>query len=92
MDFTTIPKDLDLYIRAEPRRYHLGYSLDGGEVTYVHDFSPADVPVSFDGVMFGLYASGGGNPWPWDAPEVGFSEVREVYYDEGWTDYRSERP
>lgn len=42
--------------------------------------------------MLGLYASGGGNPWPWDAPEVGFSKVREVYYDEGWGDYKADRP
>ena len=61
-------------------------------MTYVHQFTPGDVPVGFDGVMLGLFASGNGNPWPFDAPDVGFSKVKEVYFDEGWGDYKADRP
>lgn len=37
--------------------------------------------------MFALFASGNGEPWPHDAPEVGFNRVEEVYFDEGLPDY-----
>jgi hypothetical protein len=53
----------------------------------VKEFSPGLLPASFDGVMFALFASGNSFPWPYDAPEVGFSKVREEYYEEGFEDY-----
>lgn len=37
-------------------------------------------------MMFVLYASGNSFPWPFDAPEVGFSRVNEVYHEEHWED------
>lgn len=37
--------------------------------------------------MFALFASGNGEPWPYDAPDVGFSSVEEVYYEENLPDY-----
>ena len=44
--------------------------------------------MGFDGVMFGLFASGNSFPWPHDGPEVGFRKIREEYYDEGFGDYK----
>jgi hypothetical protein len=41
----------------------------------------------FDGAMFGLFASGNGQPWPIDGLEVGFGKVEEVYYQEDIPDY-----
>jgi hypothetical protein len=41
----------------------------------------------FDGAMFGLFASGNGEPWPVDGPQVGFGRVEEVYYQEDIPDY-----
>ena len=38
--------------------------------------------------MFGLFASGNGEPWPYDAQSpVGFAEVNEEYYVENIPDY-----
>lgn len=42
---------------------------------------------NFEGSMFALFASGNGEPWPYDAPEVGFRSVEEVYYEENLPDY-----
>lgn len=47
--------------------------------------------MGFDGAMFALVATGHSQPWPYDAPEVGFSKITEEYFDEGWTDYQNER-
>ncbi|KAJ3532678.1 hypothetical protein NM208_g8331 [Fusarium decemcellulare] len=85
-----VGSDLKLHIRAEPRQYRLGYSLKNGETTWVKTFSPSLLPVGFDGVMFGLFASGNSFPWPYDAPEVGFSKIREEYFDEGFGDYKNQ--
>jgi hypothetical protein len=41
----------------------------------------------FEGASFALFASGNGNPWPFDAPVVGFKEVNEVYFDENIPDH-----
>ena len=41
--------------------------------------------------MFALVATGHSQPWPYDAPEVGFRSITEEYFDEGWTDYQSEQ-
>jgi hypothetical protein len=38
--------------------------------------------------MFGLFASGNGEPWPYDAAKnVGFAEVWEEYHEENIPDY-----
>lgn len=91
LNLTRIPSHLQLHIRSKPREYKLGYSLGDQETEWVKTFSPSLLPVGFDGVMFGLFASGNGFPWPHDAPEVGFSKIREQYYDEGFGDYKDER-
>ncbi|RMJ05000.1 hypothetical protein CDV36_014333 [Fusarium kuroshium] len=83
-----IPSDLQLHIRSEPRQYKLGYSIGKQGTKWVKTFSPSLLPVGFDGVMFGLFASGNSFPWPHDGPEVGFSKIREEYYDEGFGDYK----
>jgi hypothetical protein len=49
-------------------------------------FAPANWFV-FEGASFALFASGNGNPWPFNAPAVGFKEVSEVYFDEGIPDH-----
>lgn len=49
-------------------------------------FAPANYFV-FSGATFALFASGNGEPWPFDAPEVGFTKVVETYFDEGNKDY-----
>ncbi|RSL81765.1 hypothetical protein CEP52_017130 [Fusarium oligoseptatum] len=83
-----IPSNLQLHIRSEPRQYKLGYSIGKQGTKWVKTFSPSLLPVGFDGVMFGLFASGNSFPWPHDGPEVGFSKIREEYYDEGFGDYK----
>lgn len=88
LKLTQIPSDLQLHIRSEPRQYKLGYSISDQETKWVKAFSPSLLPVGFDGVMFGLFASGNSFPWPHDGPEVGFSKIREEYYDEGFGDYK----
>ncbi|KAJ4188646.1 hypothetical protein NW767_011754 [Fusarium falciforme] len=88
LKLTRIPSDLQLHIRSEPRQYKLGYSISNQETKWVKTFSPSLLPVGFDGVMFGLFASGNSFPWPHDGPEVGFSKIREEYYDEGFGDYK----
>jgi hypothetical protein len=89
IDYESIPNDLELHIRVEPRLYQLGYSIANESVTWIHDFPPSDLPVGFDGAMFVLFASGNSLPWPFDAPQVGFSKVEEEYYDEGFGDHKS---
>jgi hypothetical protein len=75
---------------VEPRLYQLGYSIGSESVTWVHEFPPSDLPVGFDGAMFALFASGNSLPWPFNAPQVGFSKVEEKYYDEGFGDHKSD--
>lgn len=49
-------------------------------------FAPANWFV-FTGASFALFASGNGNPWPYDAPAVGFKEIEESYHEENIPDY-----
>lgn len=93
MNQSTIPEKLTLSIRATPLVYSLGYTLGNEEPHWMAElssswlaFAPANFFV-FEGASFALFASGGGNPWPFDGPEVGFSEVREIYFDENIPDY-----
>ena len=74
-------------MRAEPLTYRMGFSVGRGQPVWPVEFAPSVVPAGFDGAMFALYASGDGFPWPFDAPEVGFGRVREVYYEENFPDY-----
>ena len=41
----------------------------------------------FTGASFALFASGNDIPWPVDGPEVGFAEMKEVYFEENIPDY-----
>ena len=91
MDFESTPDGLTLHVRALPTQYRLGYSFGGDSVEWVHDFGPDVLPIGFDGAMFALVATGHSQPWPYDAPEVGFRSITEEYFDEGWTDYQSEQ-
>ncbi|KAL4734578.1 glycosyl hydrolase [Aspergillus similis] len=84
---------LTLHARAKPLEYSLGYSLGRSGVPWLVSFpsswmatAPPDWFV-FDGAMFGLFASGNGEPWPVDGPDVGFQNVKEVYYQEDIPDY-----
>lgn len=94
----TDPGSITLHIRAEPLMYRLGYSIASkssspSEPTWVHPiasswlaFSPPGFFV-FEGASFALFASGNGSPWPYDAPEVGFAEYTEKFYEEDIPDY-----
>jgi hypothetical protein len=90
---TTIPSNTTLHIRATPLTYHLGYSLSREPTMWLASvssswlaFAPTNFFV-FEGASFALFASGNGNPWPADAPNVGFEQVNEVYFEEDIPDY-----
>ncbi|KPM43749.1 hypothetical protein AK830_g2751 [Neonectria ditissima] len=88
-----LSKELKLHIRAEPLRYRLGYSFGSDQPTYVTSiaskwqaFAPPNWFV-FSGASFALFATGGGEPWPGNGPEVGFERVWENYHEEDIPDY-----
>lgn len=79
--------------------YRLGFTIsqasgpDLTEPTWLSEiqsswqaFAPAGWFV-FEGASWAIFASGNGEPWPFDAPEVGFQEVTEEYYEEDIPDY-----
>lgn len=41
----------------------------------------------FTGNSFALFATGEGEPWPYNAPDVGFNKVTETYFEEDIPDY-----
>ncbi|WYZ35283.1 hypothetical protein EsH8_I_001559 [Colletotrichum jinshuiense] len=90
---STVPADLTLHIRATPLKYSLGYSRgNASSPTWLKEFNSKQMGSNpgypnFEGSMFALFASGNGEPWPYDAPEVGFRSVEEVYYEENLPDY-----
>lgn len=93
LNSTVIPTGITLTIRATPLKYSLGFQFGTNPVVWMADiasswlaFAPKDFFV-FEGASFALFASGNGNPWPFDAPSVGFKEVNEVYFDENIPDY-----
>ena len=93
MNNTKIPSNLTLQIRAQPLKYSLGYKIGSSPVVWLQElasswqaFAPTGYFV-FEGANFALFASGNGNPWPFNAPTVGFKEVNEVYYEENIPDY-----
>lgn len=90
---STIPADLTLHIRAEPLSYSFGYSHGHGAPHWLAElssswlaFAPEDYLV-FTGASFALFASGGGEPWGYESPEVGFRSVREEHYGENMPNY-----
>lgn len=92
LNLTIIPPDLTLHIRVEPLTYFLGYSIGEEPPIWLQHFSSDVMSRSpgyptFEGAMFALYASGNGEPWPFDAPDVGFKSVAEEYYPENIPDY-----
>jgi hypothetical protein len=90
---TRIPQDVTLSIRATPLNYSLGWAIGDKLVTWMAEISSAWLTFApngyfvFEGASFALFASGNGNPWPIDAPTVGFKEVTETYFDESIPDY-----
>jgi hypothetical protein len=42
----------------------------------------------FGGASFALFASGNGEPWPFDGPEVSFLRVQETYGQDYRQDYQ----
>ncbi|EAW23625.1 beta-xylosidase [Aspergillus fischeri NRRL 181] len=94
LNSSSIPSDLTLRIRAEPLSYTLGYSFESDEtITWLASLSSSWLAFApsgwfvFEGASFALFATGTGQPWPPHAPEVGFSQVTETYYDEDIPDY-----
>ncbi|KAM0325704.1 hypothetical protein ACHAQA_007004 [Verticillium albo-atrum] len=92
LNTTSIPSQLTLHIQAGPLTYSLGYSRGGGQVNWLKQFEARQMAngqgySAFEGAMFALFASGLGEPWPFDAPDVGFRSVREVFYEENIPDY-----
>ncbi|RYP27651.1 hypothetical protein DL767_007581 [Monosporascus sp. MG133] len=90
-----IPEGLTLHIRAEPPTGRLEYFVDDDEQqpTWTAGFSsrcltrpPSGFSV-FEGAIFALVASVNEEHLPFDAPEVGFRQVREVYFEENIPDY-----
>ncbi|GFF50751.1 non-reducing end alpha-L-arabinofuranosidase BoGH43B [Aspergillus lentulus] len=94
LNSSAIPSDLTLHIRAEPLSYTLGYSFGSEETTtWLVSLSSSWLAFAppgwfvFEGASFALFATGTGQPWPPQAPEVGFSQVTETYYNEDIPDY-----
>ncbi|OJJ95610.1 hypothetical protein ASPACDRAFT_47500 [Aspergillus aculeatus ATCC 16872] len=89
LNSSTIPSDLTIHIRAEPLCYHLGYSMStNGPTTWLAAissswmaFAPENYFV-FAGASFALFEAGTGMPSPPHAPDVGFAEVQETYFEE----------
>lgn len=82
-----------MHVRAEPTEYTLGFSLSDGNITWLERFSSYWMAFAhpeyfvFTGASFALVASGGGEPWGFSSPEVGFTRVEEQYFDEDIPDY-----
>ncbi|KAL2204684.1 hypothetical protein CC79DRAFT_1309654 [Sarocladium strictum] len=93
LNHTSIPSGLSLHIRAQPLEYSLGYSLGDDSVEWLQPFSSSWLAFAppgyfvFSGASFALFASGGGEPWGFESPDVGFTRVEEVYFEENIPDY-----
>lgn len=87
-------REIELVIRAEPLEYSLGFrSSNATDVQWLARFdsywmawAPTDYFV-FEGVMFALFASGGGLPWTASGPVVGFSKATEVFFEQSIGNY-----
>ncbi|CAH0024843.1 unnamed protein product [Clonostachys rhizophaga] len=93
LGLNTIPRNITLYIRAQPLSYTLGYSIKEGETTWIDEVSSkwlAWAPTNwfvFSGASWAIFASGGGEPWQPSGAMVGFTKVREEYLEENIPDY-----
>ncbi|KAF3008318.1 hypothetical protein E8E14_006889 [Neopestalotiopsis sp. 37M] len=87
LNASALSEELDLVIRPNYLTYSLGFGRENGTTTWMQTFPSSDLPSGFDGAMFGLFASGNGFPWPYDAPDVGFNKIREEYYNDDLPDY-----
>ncbi|KAM9875060.1 hypothetical protein VD0002_g1193 [Verticillium dahliae] len=92
LNTTSIPSDLVLHIDASPLVYYLGYARGSSETTWLKQFETRQMANGqgysvFEGAMFALFASGAGEPWPFDAPDVGFGSVGEVFRQENIPDF-----
>ncbi|KAH7156014.1 glycosyl hydrolase [Dactylonectria macrodidyma] len=96
---TPLPKSdfprrtMTLHVRCTPLLYQLGYSFGKDAPTYptnISSFWQAFGPVGygiFTGASLALFGTGDGEPWPYNAPTVGFSKVTETYFQEDIPDY-----
>lgn len=80
-------------MKAEPLEYQLGYSFGEEAPVYVTSiasswqaFAPPNWFV-FSGASWAIFATGDGEPWPLNGPQVGFNNVRETFYEENIPDY-----
>jgi hypothetical protein len=87
LNVSFLPGGMELVVRPEFTTYSLGFKSVNGTTVWLKSFPSTNLPSGFDGAMFGLFASGNGFPWPFDAPEVGFSKIREEYYIDDLPDY-----
>ncbi|KAI1339130.1 beta-xylosidase [Xylariaceae sp. FL0016] len=87
LNSTNVPDGFTFHVRARPLTYQLGHATGESTITWMEEFSADLMDPGFDGSMFALFASGNGFPWPYDAAEVGFRNIREEYLEEGWSDY-----
>ncbi|KAH7069811.1 glycosyl hydrolase family 43 protein [Paraphoma chrysanthemicola] len=100
---TTSVQDLSFHIRATPTEYFLGFAVAAGkgrsptslEIEWVTSIEaswltfPPTGWAFFTGTSFALFASGNGEPWPFDAEDVGFTKVEEVYGQDYYENYQS---
>ncbi|KAK4062348.1 CAZyme family GH43 [Trichoderma harzianum] len=94
LNTTRLTEPLVLHIRATPLLYQLGYSLGNAlQPNYIAEiasswqaFAPANYFV-FSGASFAIFATGLGEPWPYDGPVVGVKRVTETYYEENIPDH-----
>ncbi|KKY14623.1 putative beta-xylosidase [Phaeomoniella chlamydospora] len=88
---------LTFVIRAEPLKYSLGFissqTLDIKNTTWLLEYPSSNLAFAptnwfvFSGPMFALFASGNGNPWPWDIHVPRFIGVKEKLHVEDIPDY-----
>ncbi|KAL7946944.1 glycoside hydrolase family 43 protein [Trichoderma barbatum] len=94
LNTSSLTKPLVLHIRATPLFYQFGYSFGNSkQPNYIAEiasswqaFAPANFFV-FSGASFAIFATGLGEPWPYDGPVVGFKRVTETYYEENIPDH-----
>ncbi|PSN71091.1 beta-xylosidase [Corynespora cassiicola Philippines] len=88
-----------LHIRATPTEYSFGFSIGDSisstpELFWLESVSASWLAFAppgyfvFTGASFAIFASGNAEPWPYDAPEVGFSRVEESYGKDYVKDYQ----
>ncbi|KAJ4137952.1 hypothetical protein NW765_016862 [Fusarium oxysporum] len=84
---------LRLHIKAEPLEYQLGYSFGKEAPVYVGSIASSWQAIAppnwfvFSGASWAIFATGDGEPWPHNGPQVGFNEVRETFHEENIPDY-----